>query len=145
MVNTILVIDSSVIIKWLSKDKEENLNQADRILKDAQDGEVVLIAPELAKYEVGNVLLFSKKLSIEQAKVALTQFFNLPMKFITQSEESVKETYSLAYSLGITYYDACFLSLAKQYDAILVTDNIKHQGKNSGIKVVSLKDYYNLK
>ncbi len=141
MANIILVIDSSVIIKWLSKDKEENLDQADRILKNAQGGKLVLVVPELAKYEVGNVLLFSKKLSTEQAKVALTQFFNLPIKFITQSEESVKDTYDVAFNLGITYYDASFLSLAKQYNATLVTDNIKHQGRDSNIKVVSLKDY----
>ena len=136
-----LVVDSSVIVKWLSKDKEEHLNQADKILKDAQNGKVVLIAPELAKYEVGNVLLFSKKLTSKQGVMVLAQFFNLPITFITESEELAKETYNLAFDLGVTYYDASFISLAKKYDATLVTENIKHQGKSKDIKVTPLQDY----
>lgn len=135
------VVDSSVIIKWLSTDNEEYTNKADEILTNAQKGNIVLIAPELAKYEVGNVLLLSKKLSSEQAKVILIKFFNIPITFITESVESAKETYVLAFDFGITYYDASFVALAKRENAILVTDNVKHQGKDPGIKVVALKDY----
>lgn len=136
-----IVIDSSVIIKWLSKDKENYLDEADIILKDAQKDKILLIAPELAKYEVGNVLLFSKNLDFKQAKLVLSKFYNLPISFVAESEELAKETFSFALNLGITYYDASFMSLAKQYNAILVTDNIKHQGKDSNTKVVALKDY----
>lgn len=42
---------------------------------------------------------------------------------------------------GVLYYDACFLSVAKQYGASLVTDNIKHHGKTSEIETIALKDY----
>ena len=141
MHKTILVIDSSVIIKWLSSDREKNLDNADNILVDAQNGRVELMAPELAKYEVGNVLLFSKKLSPGQVKTVLAKFYNLPFSFIGESEELAKETFKLAFNLKITYYDASFLSLAKQYDATLVTENIKHQGKSTKVKVKSLQDY----
>ncbi len=51
------------------------------------------------------------------------------------------ETYKIAQETNITYYDASFMSLAKQLNATLVTDNIKHQGKATDIKVISLKDY----
>lgn len=138
---SICTVDSSVIIKWLSEDNEKDLDYADKILKDAQNGNIILIAPELSKYEVGNVLLFSKKLSPEQAKVTITKFFNIPITFVTESLELAKETFSLAYDLGITYYDASFLALAKQYNATLITDNIKHQGRKPEINVLSLKDY----
>ncbi len=47
----------------------------------------------------------------------------------------------LAYDLGITYYDASFLSLAKQYNATLITQNIKHQGKTKHITVKSLSSH----
>lgn len=136
-----IVIDSSVIIKWLSQDNENHLEKADKVLRDAQKMKTMLIAPELAKYEVGNVLLFGKKLSSEQSKIILTKFYTLPISFIPESEELAKETYYLAYTLGITYYDASFLSLARQHDATLITDNIKHQGKSVDVKVLSLSDY----
>lgn len=136
-----LVIDSSVMIKWLSSDKEDNLDSAKLILLDVQKHKVNLIAPELSKYEVGNVLLAGKKLSTRQAQFALTQFYNLPITFISESKEQSKGTFELAYNLKITYYDASFISLAKKYGGILITDNIKHQGKISDIKVVALKNY----
>ena len=141
MHKTTLIIDSSVIIKWLSSDREENLDYADNILADAQNDKVELIAPELAKYEIGNVLLFSKNLSPRQVKVILGKFYNLPLSFIGESEELAKETFELAFNLKITYYDASFLSLAKKHDATLITDNIKHQGKLSAVKVIPLSKY----
>lgn len=138
---SIFVVDSSIIVKWLSQYNERYLDIADEILRDAQNESIVLIAPELSKYEVGNVLLLSKHLTPDQSLITLAQFYNLPIKFITESEELAQETFTLAYNLRTTYYDASFISLAKQYNATLVTENIKHQGKNSGVKVVALKAY----
>ena len=141
MSTLIIVVDSSVIIKWISQDNEKHLDKVDKILEDAQKNKILLITPELARYEIGNVLLFGKNLSLEQAKIALTEFYKLPVSFIPESEELSKETFKLAFNLKITYYDASFLALAKLYNAILVTDNTKHQGRNSNIKVTALTDY----
>lgn len=135
------VVDSSVIIKWLSADNEQSLEQSDKLLQKARDGEIELVAPELAKYEVGNVLLKGKQLTPVQAKISLGTFYTLPITYVTDSQELAKETYLLAHNLGITYYDASFMSLAKQHDAVLVTENIKHQAKSERIKVTSIKDY----
>lgn len=135
-----LIIDSSVIVKWLNQTKEQSLEQADKILKEAKEKRVELIAPELAKYEVGNVLI-TKKVDPNKVKVSLTTFYSLPITFITESLVLAEKTYSLADSLGLTYYDASFVSLAKQYNATLVTENIKHQGRTSEIKVIPLSQY----
>lgn len=141
MVKTKVVVDTSVIIKWLSQDKEEKLDLANKLLEDALDGRIELLAPELSKYEVGNTLLFSKKLSSQQAVEVLAHFYTLPISFIPDSDDLSKETYDLAFTLAITFYDASFMSLAKQYNATLITENVKHQGKSKNIKVISLQDY----
>lgn len=136
-----LVIDTSVIVKWLNKNKEENIDKADLIMEFALRGKVELIAPELSKYEYGNVLLKGKKLTPQEARIALATAYSLPITFISESEDLAIETYNLAYKLGITYYDASFLSLAKKYDATLVTENVKHQGMSKDIKIKSLQDF----
>src|SRR3990172_10963883 len=136
-----VVVDTSVMVKWLNQIREQNLEQANRILAQALDDKVELIAPELAKYEIGNVLLFSKKLSTSEANFSLATLYSLPITFVSESEDLAMETFSLAHKAGITYYDASFLSLAKKYSADLVTENTKHQKSSSGVKVVSLKDY----
>lgn len=135
------VVDSSVIVKWLNTDNEQNLQQADKILQEARNGKVEIIAPELSKYEVGNVLLFGKKLTPEQANIPLYWLYHFPITFVPQSEELSKTTFAIAESLKITFYDAAFLAVAEAENAILVTDNPKHQGKASTVKVVALKDY----
>ncbi|MDP2720163.1 MAG: type II toxin-antitoxin system VapC family toxin [Dehalococcoidia bacterium] len=138
-----LIIDTSVFVKWLNQTKEGNLESADKILRDVRSGQVELIAPELVKYEIGNVLLKGKQLTPHQAYISLSTAYSLPVTFISESEESARETYSLAFNLGVTYYDASFLSLAKQYNATLITDDFKDQGKKPGpgVKVIPLKDY----
>jgi len=135
-----LVVDTSVIVKWLNQDNEDYIEQADKILKDAQLDKIIIIAPELARYEVGNVLLLGKNLPIEQASIVLAQFYKLPITFVEDTAELAEKTYEFAAQAEITYYDASFMALAYQYDATLVTDNMKHQGLNS-IKVRAIKGY----
>ncbi|MEX0621834.1 MAG: type II toxin-antitoxin system VapC family toxin [Candidatus Woykebacteria bacterium] len=136
-----LVIDSSVFIKWLNKKDEDNLDKANLILEDTRNGKVELLAPELARYEVGNVLLKSKKLTPQEANVSLGPAYSLPITFVSETEDLAKQTFELAFKKKITYYDASFMSLAKQYNATLVTDDLKDQGKDPEIKTKPLKDY----
>ena len=137
----LVVADSSVIVKWLNKDREKNLEQASKLLNETLEGKVELLVPELVKYEVGNVLLTSKNLTAEEANFSLETLYNLPVTFVSETPNLAKQTFEFAYNNKLTYYDAAFMSLAKQYDATLVTDNIKHQGKSPEIKVLPLKDY----
>lgn len=140
-----LVLDSSVIVKWLNKDRELHVDQADRILYDSMDGKVELFAPELARYEIGNVLLRGKQLTANSAVTAIETAYALPITFISESVEMARDTFSVAAKLNITYYDASFICLAKYYNAFLVTENVKHQGKKikgkPAVKIISLQDY----
>ncbi len=139
--NSKIVLDSSVIVKWLNITNESHIDIADQIMESAIKRDIELIAPDLAKYEIANVLLKGKKLTQEEAKISLTTLYSLPIAFINESFELSIVTYTYAHKLGITYYDASFLSLAKKYNATLITENIKHQKKTSEIDVVSLADY----
>jgi len=140
--STKVVVDSSVIVKWLNDVDENNLDQANKLLADALKGSVDLFVPELAKYEIGNVLLIRKKLPLKEIGKPLKALHAFPIQFVAESEELAKETYSLAFNCKVTYYDASFMSLAKQYNATLITDNIKHQNKSKDITVKSLTEYY---
>src|SRR3989344_3106779 len=115
-----IVLDTSVIIKWLNRNNEQHLAQADQLLDSVRKGEVELIAPELIKYELGNVLLKGKQLTPKEVNISLGTAYSLPINFVSESEEIAKETYTLAFSSGNTYYDASFLTLAKKYDATMV-------------------------
>lgn len=136
-----VVVDSSVIIKWLNQQNEKLLSQAESLFEDVQNKNIELLTPELAKYEIGNALLVAKKLAETEAKETLEFFFSLPITFIPETKELAETAYKIGQELSITYYDATFLSVAKQFEAVLVTDNIKHQGKTKDIKVIPLEEY----
>lgn len=135
-----IVVDSSVIVKWLNSQNEDLLEQAYKVLQDAREEIIILLAPELSRYEIGNALL-KKKMILSQVLDSLATAYSLPVQFIYETPQLAFETYKIASEAKITYYDAAFLALAKQEEAILVTDNLKHQGKSSTVKVIALKDY----
>lgn len=135
-----VVVDSSVSVKWINQIDEKLLDQANKVLKEAQAGSISLLAPELSKYEIGNALL-KKGLDLPQAYESLGTVYQLPVTFVPESEELAKQTYDIAAVTTMTYYDASFVALAQQEKAILVTDNPKHQGLTKSIEVIPLKDY----
>lgn len=134
------VVDSSVILKWMLSHKEEWLDKADVLLKRFESGEIKLVAPILAKYEVANAIRF-KSYSISEKIILIKHFLRIPLKFCQSSPNQIIKTMALADDCQITYYDAVFIELANRLNATLVTANPKHQKKFSGIKVVALKDY----
>ena len=82
-----------------------------------------------------------QKLDLPRAYESLGTVYQLPITFVPESEELVKDTYKIAQEAKITYYDASFIALAHQENATLVTDNPKHQEKAPEIKVVPLSEY----
>lgn len=136
-----LVIDSSVAVKWLNRQDENYTKQADKILKDVQEEKSYIMMPELAKYEVGNALL-NKQMSLPNTLGSLATYYSIPIQFVPQDQQQAQNATQIAFENQVTFYDASFMALAKEYNVDLVTDNPKHQKKTiQGLKVISLKDY----
>jgi predicted nucleic acid-binding protein len=89
-----LILDTSVLIKFLNHDNERDVDKAQAIFENIKNGEVQVIAPELTKYEIGNVLI-KKQLSSSIVNLALETIYSLPITFVAESEALAKETYLL--------------------------------------------------
>ncbi|OGG02947.1 hypothetical protein A2W14_02100 [Candidatus Gottesmanbacteria bacterium RBG_16_37_8] len=135
-----IVVDSSVIVKWLSSQDEKWLNQADKLLKDCQDGKVKLHTPQLAKYEVGNALLY-KRMDIPSTYASFATLYVIPIIYHEETVDDAGQSMEIAKEANITYYDSVFLNLTKKLGAKLVTDNPKHHKKFKSIKVISISKY----
>lgn len=136
-----VVIDTSVVIKWLTREKEDRLQQADAILRDIQQRKISAYIPVLADYEVGNALLKGKGLSLLHAEQTLTLYYHLPLQRISLNAALAKQTYEFAHTYNLTYYDAAFVAAAYLLDAPLITDNPKHQSRPQNIKTIALTNY----
>lgn len=136
-----IVIDTTVIVKWLNQNNELNVEQADKVLGDVYAGKISLFAPELAKDEIGKVLLLGKKLSQSESKISLGLLFDLPIQFVPQSPELARESYAIAQAYGLSYNESVFLALAEQKGAVYLTEKIDDKAKATGTEIISLKDY----
>ena len=134
------VIDSSVAVKWLNTQDEQYIDQADKILKYVQKGKAELIMPELSKHEVGNALL-NKGMNLPATKKSLATFYSLPIQFTILEEQLALESTEIANKHQITFYDAIFVALARRLDAVLITNNPKHQKIIKEVRLTLLKDY----
>lgn len=130
------VLDTSVVVKWFSEEKDSD--KARKLLKSFEEKKIEIILPALVKYELANAFLKGKQLSFSEAKIALETFYNLPLVFVEETFDLAKDSYQLGKKLNLSYYDACFLALAKSQKAILITANPKHQKRIKGVKIVSL-------
>ena len=115
----IIVLDASVIIKWFLK--EENSESALQFKEDFISGKIDIAIPDLALYEICNVLRFKPNINEEAAKNILPGLFNLGLEIITPSSRLLTESFHLSFATGLSIYDCVYLALANELEAKLIT------------------------
>ena len=112
-----LVLDASVLAKWFRSEREENVDQALRLMEDYETGRMHVIVPPL---------LFIELLSVAQRHwavtgEAMTGFAArlLTMRFRVQQPDLVGV--GRWASRGLTAYDACYVALAEERRTVVIT------------------------
>lgn len=118
-----LVPDASVILKWvLDAENEPGQAAANQLLERWQKGELSLAVPSLWTYEVGNVLCMKRP---ADAFKVLSALCDLGLDEVPLSRELIQRTVALANHHGLTFYDASYLAVAAERNAVLVTADSK--------------------
>jgi len=116
----VYVIDSSVIICYLLPDEKIPANFK-RIFSKFSKQIIDFTAPSVLKYEVGNVLKSAvkrKRISQKEAISLFSTFLDLPIHY---SSTNYQATFELSIEHDLTFYDASYLSLAREKNAKLLT------------------------
>jgi predicted nucleic acid-binding protein len=132
------VLESSAIGALLERMKDKGLIY----LK----GSLIL---DLTLYELGNVIwkacrlrrVISEKEAMEGVK-ALAKVLELTSRVELKGRE-MEEVMKLALGLGLTFYDASYLYLAKSKDCVLVTEDeeLLRQAVVAGVRAISVEKY----
>lgn len=131
-----LVIDTSVVIKWFIEEKD---SAKAALLKDKHiNGKTILIAPDLLAYEAANVLIFSKIFSPVEINRCLEDLYALEIDFISPSIDLLSIAAEFAIHKHLSIYDASYLALAKELDIRLVTADEKFFNSCKELKCVDL-------
>jgi len=121
----ILVIDSSVAVKWFVV--EPYSAEARRILDAYQNGLLSFLAPDLINAEVGNIIWKKhafQGLDASDAQDVVDEFRRLQFTF-TPTAELLEDAYKIAVAHRRTVYDALYLALGVREKCRVVTADEK--------------------
>jgi predicted nucleic acid-binding protein len=116
----VLVVDSSVAVKWFLSEREDHVDIALALLTAHLDEHVRLAAPEHLRLEVLNALLHRGlgADALERAAAALDGF---RLDWHRIGPEVARSAALTAAAAGLTVYDSAFAALALELDAELIT------------------------
>jgi predicted nucleic acid-binding protein len=109
-----------------------------------------MITLDLAVYELGNLIwkefFLKEKISRSEALDRagdLAKVLGLMNLEKLRKEEDVKGAMMLAADLGLTFYDASYLYIAKSRNAILITEDgeLLEKAKEAGVRAISAEEY----
>ena len=113
------VVDASVATKWYLP---ENDTEAALSLRESHvNGEIRLISPDLMVYEVANALRYHPRTGMDRLAEHIGDLFTLDIGFDPTSETSMIAAIHSAFRLGLSIYDASYISLAERLDTVVYT------------------------
>lgn len=130
-----LVVDASVALKWVVT--EPGSDEAASLLDELAIGAVALLAPEHLVGEVANGLrkrVAQHVLTVEDACAALEAIAHLELTFVGGAGRWFP-CLPAALEWGITAYDALYVLLARDFDAVLVTADARLHTATTGMPV----------
>ena len=120
-----LVVDASVVIKWLVK--EPDTDKAEALLESCRLGKYDPLAPDLLAAEVGNVLWKRVRQGTMQASQAELLFadFNRICPVLKPLLKLTANAFKLALAHQHSVYDCLYVALALEAQCELVTADEK--------------------
>lgn len=112
------VVDSSVLLKWFRPD-EPHAEAARAIRQAYLDERIELTIPDLAAYEVANVMRY--RASEKVAAQAAETLFDLRIPIYRLDHQLLQRVVQTAVQYETTVYDATFLAVAEILHLQLVT------------------------
>ena len=113
------VVDASVATKWYLPEADTD---AALLLRESHlNGDVRLVSPDLMVYEVANALRYHPRAGSDRLAEHIGDLFALDIGLDPTSETSMTAAIHSAFRLGLSIYDATYISLAERLDTVVYT------------------------
>ncbi|MDO8515481.1 MAG: type II toxin-antitoxin system VapC family toxin [bacterium] len=122
---TTLILDSSVIIKWVKFQNEESVETALSYYERMKKNEIKVIVPDLILYEISNFASRDLQENRSQWEEMINNLFTPPLEIILPDSYLIKSILEITSIHKVSAYDASYLALAKRYNSKLVTADKK--------------------
>lgn len=114
-----VVLDASVLLKWFIEEPGSDA-ALDLKRRHLEEG-LAIVIPDLALYEIPNVLRFKRGVPEGEVKAVMRAFWTLELEVVAPTEPLLDEAIDLSFATGLSLYDCAYVALAKELNATLVT------------------------
>jgi len=140
-----IVADTSVLLKWFLHSDEPYREQALLLFGRFKSGDLRILLPELALYELGNRLLRLPSSGLELFLHALELLTDI-VPFEAGEMKGLAESIARLHARGlkkITFYDGAYIYVALLTECPLLTADVLQAkaGQLLNVSAVLLKDY----
>lgn len=116
-----VVVDASVVFKWLVEEDVPTTQAAQDLLARFLSGVEKVIAPDVLLYELGNVFASKTKLSLKEAKSNWQEFVKFELPIFYPNLKFISKCLEFAKNYHVSVYDAAYAVLAKDKKCNLIT------------------------
>lgn len=131
-----IVADASAIATWVFKDEQSKTSD---LLKSMLANDEEVIISELTSFEIGNTMIVAERRGrIDEKTIAAFSRELENFQFNIVNPQSFLDVINLAKKHRLSFYDASYLQLAKQENAILATNDrqLNDAAKNEKIGIL---------
>lgn len=108
-----IVIDASVVLKWIPGKNEIEVEKAVEIFKAMMKDKLEVYAPTFLLIEVLNILIRKRKLRRDIILESMQKLSSGKIKFIDLDISDLDQIEEMMCKFGLTAYDAIYLNLAR--------------------------------
>lgn len=120
----LVVVDTSVIIKWY-RQHEEDADRALTLRAAYLTGDVQLAAPDLALTEFANVMRYMIDLRTEQVQQAVTSLLTMRLTWLPPTAGVLTRAVAIARVHNTPVYDTVFAAVAETLGAVYLTADMR--------------------
>lgn len=121
-----VVLDTSVVFKFFRiVEDEEYVAEALEIQQEYLEGLFKVIVPELQIYEIGNIIRYRTNLTDKEFDDVIECYFSWGFTIYPFTIELAKISYKIAIENNVSFYDAAFISVAKENNCTFLTADRK--------------------
>ncbi|MGH3974033.1 MAG: type II toxin-antitoxin system VapC family toxin [Pseudonocardiaceae bacterium] len=117
----IVVVDTSVIVKWFHAEDEAEVGESRAILAAHRDEILTAHVLDLGIYEFGNVLLRALRWPADDTVDQIDDLLVICGPPLAPAPQWRRDAATLAHHYQLTFYDALFSAAARALDAPLVS------------------------
>ncbi|MGM0368578.1 MAG: type II toxin-antitoxin system VapC family toxin [Actinomycetota bacterium] len=123
------IIDASVCIKWFSVSNEKNLDKSNALRDYYYQRKILLAAPDLLIYEIGNALSLNPNFNKDNVIKAVNSLYQMEIILLKANRDIMAEAVKLKFEKDITVYDAVYVAIARKFNLQFITADQKLYNK----------------